>query len=337
MLKKVKQWFVSGFIVVVLSGCSLLPAEEETLTPPLLEPARESYRTAEVVRDSIAWQVKGVGFFQAVDAEHHQFRGTAGRVASFNVRAGDVVSKGDVLVQLEIDDLDILELQHELDYERAKVNYMDAMQNADVALINLRKLELDIAQLRYNKTREQLASRTLYAGMDGVVIFAENLTPNDFVYDDRVLVSVADVGNLRVHYEVSNPNQISEVQVGMRAEITHRGMNYEGIVVQTPASAPPTTDSNLSMRYSRSLYIELDELPQNVSSGDSADMTITLDERHDTIVIPRMGLRHYMGRDYVHILDGQSRREMDVELGIETATRVEILDGLEEGQLIIMQ
>ncbi|MNP32334.1 hypothetical protein D3C76_1255080 [compost metagenome] len=53
-------------------------------------------------------------------------------------------------------------------------------------------------------------------------------------------------------------------------------------------------------------------------------------------MIPRGALRSYGGRNYVQILDGQSRKEVDVEQGIVTQTDVEIRQGLKEGQKIII-
>jgi hypothetical protein len=54
------------------------------------------------------------------------------------------------------------------------------------------------------------------------------------------------------------------------------------------------------------------------------------------LIIPRSGLRTYLGRDYVQTLDGDSRKEVDVEKGIVSSTEVEIRKGLKEGQTIIL-
>jgi hypothetical protein len=43
-----------------------------------------------------------------------------------------------------------------------------------------------------------------------------------------------------------------------------------------------------------------------------------------------------MGRDYVQVLEGESRKELDVEKGIVSSTEVEIRKGIKEGQKVIL-
>ncbi|UUZ85167.1 hypothetical protein LJK88_17265 [Paenibacillus sp. P26] len=70
--------------------------------------------------------------------------------------------------------------------------------------------------------------------------------------------------------------------------------------------------------------------------GTQADIAIVTEHRENVLVIPRAGLRNYMGRDYVQVLEGESRKEVDVEKGIVSATEVEIRKGLSEKQQIIL-
>ena len=52
-------------------------------------------------------------------------------------------------------------------------------------------------------------------------------------------------------------------------------------------------------------------------------------------LITSAALREFSGRTYVRVLTDGVRREVDVRTGIHTGTRVEIVDGLEEGELVI--
>ena len=66
MLKR-DSWGVKYVIalicsVMVLSGCSLLPMEEDPLVPPLIEPVREKHLSSEIKLQDIAKEVKGEAF-----------------------------------------------------------------------------------------------------------------------------------------------------------------------------------------------------------------------------------------------------------------------------------
>jgi hypothetical protein len=90
------------------------------------------------------------------------------------------------------------------------------------------------------------------------------------------------------------------------------------------------------------VVLSVPEAPQapavraDVAIGASADLSITTERRPDTLVIPRSALRSYLGHEYVQVLEGESRKEIDVEKGIETQTEVEILKGPKEGQKVIL-
>jgi multidrug efflux pump subunit AcrA (membrane-fusion protein) len=334
--KSVFILFICSLFLFV-SGCSLLPKEEQELEPPLIQPAKESSEIFEVKEGTITKQVKGVGFFEATKVEYHQFTEPGGTVEEVHVKAGDIVKKGDVLIQLKIDNLDLVYKEQQLELEKAKMSLQQAKAEQNPEMIKIRLMELDIAQLKFNKTSQRLASKQLIAKMDGQVIFVDTIKPFDQINDHRILVSIADPTQLRLVYETASSASIESVQVGMNAELKYGGETLEGTVVQTPSSAPATDNKQLSDLYAKTLYIEMDSIPADVLIGDTADVVIITEQRENTVILPRRGLRSYLGRNYVHIMDGESRQEVDVEVGIETATEVEILTGLQAGQKVILQ
>jgi len=54
------------------------------------------------------------------------------------------------------------------------------------------------------------------------------------------------------------------------------------------------------------------------------------------VVIPPSALRTLSGRYYVQVVEADgTKREVDVEVGQQTATQVEIIKGLEPGQKVV--
>lgn len=345
MLIKIKgnSWLIRifaivlGGLLVLTSGCSLLPEEEEALRPPLVKPAKQSYETTDVKKATIIKQVKSVATFEPTDIAYHELKESGGKVAEVLVKSGDTVKKGDLLVQLEMEGLD-LELKYKrLEVAKAEVELDKAKEVRDEKNMIVKLMELDIAKSEVELTQRKLRGKQLLAKMDGQVIFVEEMKPGDAVDPYHVLVSVADVHQLRLTFQPVNDADMKEVKVGMKADVDFNSKKYVAKVVQTPSSAPLTTNKELQERYAKTLYVELNKVPDTAQIGDVADVSIITQQKNDTLIIPRSALRSYMGRNYVQILDGESRKEVDVEVGIKTGTEVEILQGVKEGQKVILQ
>jgi multidrug efflux pump subunit AcrA (membrane-fusion protein) len=79
--------------------------------------------------------------------------------------------------------------------------------------------------------------------------------------------------------------------------------------------------------------------PEDISLkvGDLARATIVLEEREDVLYLPPEALRMYQGRRFVVVEEDDRRKRMDIKTGLHSEDRVEIEQGLEEGQIIIGQ
>jgi hypothetical protein len=75
----------------------------------------------------------------------------------------------------------------------------------------------------------------------------------------------------------------------------------------------------------------------DLSLGDLARVTVLLEHKEDVLWLPPAAIRTFQGRDFVIVQDADQQRRADVRLGLESVERVEILEGLEEGQVVIGQ
>ena len=66
-------------------------------------------------------------------------------------------------------------------------------------------------------------------------------------------------------------------------------------------------------------------------------MIVTLEKRENTLWLPPAAVQKFAGRRFVSVEEGGRRRQIDVTVGIESAERVEILEGLQEGQVVVGQ
>ena len=338
---KLKSICRGGMIIIAsasLYGCSLLPVEEEPLKPPLVQPAQENYATVAVQKGSIVQSVRGNGSFESYFSEAVQFTTKGGRIKEVLVKAGDTVKKGDVLIHLNMDDLDIELKQLQLQQARSKQALGQAKLGKDAEQIHIAELQYEIDSMKYERLRDSVEEKKLVAGMDGKVTFVDNVQEGDIVDVYRTLVMISDPDKLRIAFQASNSPELGSVGVGFSAIVKLSGnVELEGKVTQTPSSAPQTDDTLLRELYSKSIYVEVADLPDSVDIGTRAEITIILQQRDDVLKIPRSGLRNFLGRTFVRVLeDGNKIREIDVETGIQGSTEIEITEGLEEGMLIVL-
>src|SRR4029453_2098540 len=87
-LKPLLGWSFALLISASLTGCSLLPAEEEALKPPLIKPAQENYRKVTVEKGTITMEINGSGSLESTHTEIAQFVGQGGRIAKMMVTSG---------------------------------------------------------------------------------------------------------------------------------------------------------------------------------------------------------------------------------------------------------
>lgn len=320
------------------AGCSLLPKEEAALKPPLVKPAKENFELYEVKKGSIVKQVTGVGTLASDKMEYLFFTESGGRLSSMNVSLGSEVKQGDVIAQLETGDLENKIRQQQIEVEKAEIMLEKAKEGmmGDAREIRLKALDVEKEKLELEHLRRQLEKTKLVSGVDGIVTYIEPIKEGDSVQAYKQLVTVSDPKQMKLTYEFTNLADLTGIQIGMEAEVRYKNATYAGKVVQIPATAPQSDVKAIQDKNAKSIVIDVAGLPADAAIGESADITIVTEKREDVLIIPRVGLRSYMGRDYVQVMEGESRKEIDVEKGVVSATEVEIRKGLKEGQKVIL-
>ncbi|XEC96131.1 efflux RND transporter periplasmic adaptor subunit [Paenibacillus tarimensis] len=340
MSVKVKKALLTvlGVATAALTGCSLLPVEEPALKPPLVEPAQEKLNLYEVKRADITDEVSGVATFESAKMDYLYFVVSGARLVSIEVTPGDRVKAGQVVATTDNGELEMKIRLQEISVEKTKISLKQAMAEKDDndPDIQIKKLDLESQLLQLQSQREQYAQSKLVATIDGIVTNVDtNLKPGDKVNAYDRLVTITDPSEMNLVYTGSQED-LTGIAISMDVSVTYRDETYSGKVVQTPLTAPPNANQAIEKRNATSIVIDVEGLPADVGLGDHAEISIIKKRSPNALVIPRGGLRTYMGRSYVQVLDGESRKEIDVEPGIKTKTEVEIRKGLQEGQQVIL-
>lgn len=324
-------------IMLLISGCSLLPMEEQSLAPPLIQPTQEELDIIEVSRGSIQTFLRGNANFVSSNVEVLAFKESGGRMKGIYAVVGQEVKAGELVAELETGDLEHLVSMHQLNVERAQLLLQQARENnAGKIDLRLREIDLEREQKTLKLMQERLSKSQLYAQSSGVVTFVENMKAGDYVNAFQSIVTIADTKSIQLTYVSADAKELNMLEVGMPASIRYKGVEYEGKVLQTPSSVPIGADPAKTERNAATIILGIDNPPDDVQVGHSAEILIQLQKREEILLLPRSAIRSYMGRNYVQVAEGERRKEVDVEVGLTTPTEVEIVKGLEEGQQVIL-
>jgi hypothetical protein len=173
--------------------------------------------------------------------------------------------------------------------------------------------------------------------MDGMITFVDPAKPGDSVQANKTYVIISDPNSVRLAYTSGNTSDMLEVQVGVSVEVTIKGQKLEGKVVQSPSNTPATDNKQLAERYSKTIFIQVQDHPPELKLGANADINIVTRQKDNVLIIPPRALSQYLGRNFVKVLEGDSIKEVDVEKGLETTSGIEIVKGIREGQKLILQ
>jgi multidrug efflux pump subunit AcrA (membrane-fusion protein) len=84
-------------------------------------------------------------------------------------------------------------------------------------------------------------------------------------------------------------------------------------------------------------HISFDPEDLDIGPGDLVKVIVVLEEKIDALWLPPAAIRTFAGRKFVVVEEEGRQRRVDITVGIESAERVEITDGLQEGEVVIGQ
>lgn len=161
-----------------------------------------------------------------------------GYIAEANVRAGDIVHKGEVLCSLDDKDL---RLEH-AKWQGQKVErlreYSKALAEGDRAQVRILGAQLEQAETQIALLDEYLARTRIVAPIDGLVVTGDlSQSLSAPVERGQVLFEVAPLDSYRVILKVDE-REISQLSVGMQAQLALAGLPGETLPMTVDKITP---------------------------------------------------------------------------------------------------
>lgn len=210
---------------------------------------------------------------------------------------------------------------------------MEAETGGNLAA-QVRAAESDLAAARQglDSLREKLAQAQVTAPASGTVL-AVGTKDGLPVQEGQTLLSIGDLNRMKVTARVDELD-IVKVKPGQSLAVRANSApseSFEGAVTRVAAQATAAGNSQYFV-----VEGEVENRDGLLRSGMNAEATIATAERTDAMVIPLAAVREEADGATVLIVESFTVKERPVTLGLRTETEVEILEGLEEGEQVIV-
>lgn len=314
-----------------MTGCFFFPAEEELLKPPTVAIEDIAYSTYTAKQKTIEDKTVATGYVFCKSQYNASFPESGGTLKTIYVTAGQHVEEGDLLAELDVGDLDYLYKQQLLIVQKAQIAY-NSSGTAEA------RLTLEMEQNTLTEYERQLNNSRIYAGMTGEVCFVQDMDPGTTVTAYKTIIKIVDPSQLCIQYSSSN---MKSFPLGEEVTITVDGEDYSGCVSKTPTDVKEGLydDFPAVMKDTSSIYCEFtDGTPSFLTVGQTADITAVFARHENAVVISKTLVKTDGDRTYVTILDeNDTKKEVDVTVGINNATEAEILTGLNAGDRVVVR
>ncbi|MGQ5524181.1 macrolide transporter subunit MacA [Chitinimonas sp. PSY-7] len=349
-------------LTVVLLGIGGWKAFFDAPDPP-------QHLTTPVAREDLKQEVLASGILKAVKQVDVGAQ-VSGQLKKLYVEAGSTVKKGQLLAEIDPEqaqnglkgtqanldhqlaqrDATLASLQQakqELTRQQAMMRDESTTQKSlEAALAEVKKQQATLlgqeaqirkAQSERDKAKIDLSFTRILAPMDGEVISIETQEGQTIIAAQQVpvILKLADLSTIRVRAQVSEAD-IIRVKSGMDAYFTLLGDSEKRIKGQVRSIEPKPEKINNAMFYNT--LFDVPNPDRHLRVDMTAQVGILEREVRQALVVPlsALGPAAKDGRYPVDVKKADGKLDpRQVRIGLKTATRAEVLEGLKLGELVV--
>lgn len=334
-------------LALLLSGCSLLPNEkEEEVIPDIVPPKISQKPEHTVATKTLETKVTVIGKIISLEEETMYFTKGDLNVKDVFVKTGDTVSAGQVIAELDVSELQKTLRLDKLAFQRDELAMKELLRSRD----EMDQSEYEAQRIAFEEKRQKLDDMAveiekgvITAPFSGTIV-SLTAKKGDLVKAYAPIAIVANTTMLVPGAKLTKTEQ-EKVAIGMEATVSiSNGGSIKGTVKQLPTKSTDSSGGGNGSggaagdieRIEDYMIVKIDKLPEGAARGLTASINVITSRTENAIVIPPSTLRSIGNRTYVQVVDDKGQKsEVDVEVGQQTATDVEILQGLKPGQKVV--
>ena len=261
-----------------------------------------------------------------------------GQIVRIRKEEGDAVREGDVLAELDSDDARLQQRQMEVAYLDAQRNFLRVEKIFKSNLMSEEQFEsaktqLDRASAQFDQAKLNFAYTRITSPVSGIVTL-RSVEIGNVVTNNQAVFSVADFDPLLARIRVPE-KEIGRIAVGQVARVsveTEEEQTFKGRVKMISPVVDPESGTI-------KVTVEIPVEKSILRPGMFASVHIITETRSSAIVIPKKALVLEGEGNQVFVFErgegGGKAQRRRVEIGFSDSDRLEIVSGLNDGDLVI--
>ncbi|MDR1333955.1 MAG: efflux RND transporter periplasmic adaptor subunit [Holosporaceae bacterium] len=253
---------------------------------------------------------------------------------------GVIVKENDLLIELDEVAAKAQLMEAEAQYRKAKSEFEPTEKLADKGVMartkrDAAKADMDMTAARVSHYKNILEKHKIYAPFGGIVSLSD-LSKGQFVSVGNELVKIVDCHPLKVDFKVTE-EEIEKIYVEQEMQVSIGGDVNKVFTAKITAIDPESEKSSHSFEIRGTLDVPEDVAlsSQILKPGRFVGIKIPMDGDQQGIVVPESALEKIGEEDTLYrVVEGVAIRTL-VTTGTRRDGNVEIITGVNEGELII--
>jgi len=200
--------------------------------------------------------------------------------------------------------------------------------------IDLAQAEVRQAQANLRQSQEKINKAILRAPLAGIIT-AVDKEQGEIAQANSTIVSMIGSGNFQIEANVSE-TEIAKVNIGDIIEMTLDALGpdeeFPGRLIKID---PAETVVSGVIYYKVTSVFEVED--ERIKSGMTVNLDIQTDKKENVLSLPYYLIKEKNGQKYVFVLEDEEIKEKVIKTGLEGETGVEIIEGLAEGESVVVE
>ena len=213
-----------------------------------------------------------------------------------------------------------------------------ALQQARQGTFNSALTAVETAKRALENARRDVTDGQVIAPQNGQVLSLA-IGEGDTADAYASVVEIADPTKLEVASELSG-DQMRQLQQGQPAAVSllsRPDVIMPAVIRMMPAPYGSGGSGAVQEQDRTTRFTVTDTKGQELAPGAVVKIRIVLERKENVLWLPPDAVRAFEGRRFVVVREGERERRVTVKVGIETEDRLEILEGVKEGDVIVGQ